>query len=211
MLQQSETLKRFRHNAEQVSAIVQDVATIEEAIVYAVDICRRKEACTLLPAGCELDLSRKAQGLCEEKPAKIIAAPDLSGAHQQLLASHCNEAGIRMVAHGLRDHSGGVDIGLTWAQCGIAETGTLVVDSTDEDLRLATMVSEIHIAMLPKAAIVESAADYHDQMQSRMQAHGNYLAMITGASRTADIERVLALGVHGPLELHIVMIEQYDA
>ena len=211
MLQPSEAIKLFRYKAEQVSAIVRDVNNFEDAIAYTVDICRQKEACTLLPSGCELDLSNKARDLCNDKPAKIIAATDLSQPHMEMLASHCDDAGIRIVTSGLRDHLGGVDIGLTWAQCGIAETGTLVIDSTNEDLRLATMVSEIHIALLPVTEIYESAADYHDQLQAKMKNDSNYLAMITGASRTADIERVLALGVHGPLELHIVLIKECHA
>lgn len=211
VLQPSEVIKLFRYKAEQVSAIVQDVNNFEDAVAYAVDVCRRKEACTLLPSGCEFDLSDKAQELCHDKPAKIIAATDLCKPHRELLASHCDGSGIRIITKGLRDHLGGVDIGLTWAQCGIAETGTLVIDSTNEDLRLATMVSEIHIAMLPATEIYESATDYHDQLQAKMKNDSNYLAMITGASRTADIERVLALGVHGPLELHIVLIKECHA
>lgn len=180
-------------------------------MIYAVDICREKEACALLPSGCVFDLSDKARDLCDGKPAKIIAATDLSKPHGEMLVSHCDKAGIRVITSGLREYLGGVDIGLTWAQCGIAETGTLVIDSTNEDLRLATMVSEIHIALLPATEIFESAADYHDQLQAKMKNNSNYLAMITGASRTADIERVLALGVHGPLELHIVLIKECHA
>jgi L-lactate dehydrogenase complex protein LldG len=211
VLQNSEVIKLFRYKAEQVSAIVQDVHHFEEAIAYAVDICRKKEACTLLPSGCEFDLSDKAEDLCQGKPAKIIAATDLNKPHQEILASHCEKSGIQVITNGLRKHLGGVDIGLTWAQCGIAETGTLVIDSTNEDLRLATMVSEIHIAMLPVAEVYNSAADYQDQFRAKMKNTGNYLAMITGASRTADIERVLALGVHGPLELHIVLVKENHA
>jgi L-lactate dehydrogenase complex protein LldG len=211
VVQKSEVTKLFRDKAEQVSAIVQEVSSVEEAIVYAVDVCRQKEACTILPSGCELDLSDKAQAVCHDKPAKLIAATDLSKPHQELLASHCDKAGIRTITHGLRDHLGGVDIGLTWAQCGIAETGTLIIDSTDEDLRLSTMVSEIHIALLPATAIYESTTNYYDQLRDHMKDDGNYLAMVTGASRTADIERVLALGVHGPLELHIVVIKECHA
>lgn len=211
VLQESEVIKLFRCKAEQVSAKVRDVSNFDEAIAYTVDICRQKEACALLPSGCEFELSGKARELCHDKPVKIIAATDLSKPHQEMLETHCDEAGIRMITNGLRDHLGGVDIGLTWAQCGIAETGTLVIDSTHEDLRLATMVSEIHIAMLPVAEIYESAADYQDQLQAKMKNDSNYLAMITGPSRTADIERVLALGVHGPLELHILLIKECHA
>jgi L-lactate dehydrogenase complex protein LldG len=207
-VQKSEVTKLFRDKAEHVSAIVQEVSSVEEAIVYTVDVCRQKEACTLLPSGCEFDLSDKAQALCDDKPAKLMAATDLSKSHYELLVSHCDKAGIRTITHGLRDHLGGVDVGLTWAQCGIAETGTLVIDSTDEDLRLSTMVSEIHVALLPAAAICKSVADYQDRLRAHMKEDGNYLAMVTGASRTADIERVLTLGVHGPLELHIIVIEE---
>ena len=162
----------------------------------------------MIPAGCEADLSEAAHDLCDLKSAKVIAAPDLSPVHMESLMDGCENVGIRAISGDLRNHLAGIDIGLTWAQYGIAETGTLVIDSTDEDLRLATMISEIHVAMLPVSRIHESAADIEAQLQAGMKSDGNYMAMITGASRTADIERVLALGVHGPLALHILLIEE---
>ncbi len=209
-MQDTTTLNRlFQYKAEQVSTIVTEVAAVEDAIGYAVDICNQKEVCTILPSGCEHDLSEGAQSLCHDKPAKLIAAPDLSQHQWDLLVEDCEKSGIGVIRDGLRSHLGGIDIGISWAQYGIAETGTLVIDSTDEDLRLATMISEIHIAFLPLSGIVESAADLTRQLQSQMNSDGHYLAMVTGASRTADIERVLALGVHGPLELHIVLIKEH--
>lgn len=208
MLEPAKINKLFRYKAEQVSAIVTEAQSVTDAIAYAVGICEKKEACTLLPAGCEHELSEKAQAFCHGKPAKLIAAPNLDQNHWSILAEECDRLGIGAVQGGLRDYLGGIDIGITWAQFGIAETGTLVIDSSDEDLRLATMVSEIHIAFLQVSEIYESAADLAHHMDVAMKKDGNYLAMVTGASRTADIERVLALGVHGPLELHIVLIKE---
>jgi L-lactate dehydrogenase complex protein LldG len=207
VLESTALYRLFRSKAEEVSATVKEAATVEDAIAYALDVCHQKEACTILPSGCDHELSEKAQAFCDGKPAKIIAAPDLNPHHWDKLTAECGRTGIGVIRDGLRDHLGGIDIGITWAQYGIAETGTLVLDSTDEDLRLATMISEIHIAFLPLSGILESAADLTHQLQSQMKNDPSYLAMVTGASRTADIERVLALGVHGPLALHIVMIK----
>ncbi|MEJ2153846.1 MAG: lactate utilization protein [Desulfobacteraceae bacterium] len=210
MLESTPLHRLFRTKAEAVSAIVKEATGVKDAIAYALDICNQKEACTILPSGCQHNLSEKAQALCDGKPAKLIAAPDLSQPHWEILSAECDKAGIGVIKDGLRNHLGGIDIGITWAQFGIAETGTLVIDSTDEDLRLTTMISEIHIAFLPLSGICESAADIVGSLQSKMKSHSNYLAMVTGASRTADIERVLALGVHGPLEMHIVLIRDED-
>ena len=206
MLSKPEIIRLFRYKAEQVAAQVHHRSTVEEALTYAVEICNQKEACRLLAEGCEEELSIKARELCDTRSAKVIAAPDLSQAHYDFLQAQCESNGLEPISKGLRPFLGGIDIGISWAQFGIAETGTLVIDSTDEDLRLATMISEIHMALLPVESICESATDIEDQLQAMMQVKGNYTAMITGASRTADIERVLALGVHGPLQLHILLI-----
>jgi L-lactate dehydrogenase complex protein LldG len=201
-----ELIRLFRYKAEQVSAQVHQLTNVEEALSFAVEICNQKEACRLLAAGCEADLSPKARELCNSRPTKVIAAPDLDKKRYRFLQSQCEANGHTAVAGQLRPYVGGIDIGITWAQFGIAETGTLVIDSTDEDLRLATMISEIHVALLPTESIVESAADIESQLLAMMQADENYTAMITGPSRTADIERVLALGVHGPLQLYVLLI-----
>lgn len=197
----------FKQKAELVSAVVTEVKSPFEAFAYSVDLCEKKEACQLLVSGCEEPLSNTAQDLCDLKQEKIIAAPGLNSQSKSELESLCRDRGIRLVTQGLHSHLAGIDIGLTYIDFGIAETGTLVVDSSDEDLRLATMVSEVHIGILPKSRIRKSADDLEQDLRKSMQSAPNYLAFITGASRTADIERVLALGVHGPLELHILLLE----
>lgn len=208
-MQNKEIIQTFQKRAELVSATVHTVATEEDAISFAIDICSKKEVCTLLPSGCEADLSEKAEALCDTKIGRhTIAAPGLSTAHERWLKECCLKEGMKTISKDLRAHVGGVDMAITAADYGIAETGTLVINSTNEDLRLATMISEIHVAMLKTTDIYNSADDLTGPLKTMMDQKDNYTAFITGASRTADIERVLALGVHGPLELYILLIDE---
>ncbi|BBO88818.1 LutC/YkgG family protein [Desulfosarcina ovata] len=201
-------VETFIQKAEAVSAKVVRVASPEAAFAYAVDVCATKEACQLLVSGCEAPLSATAEALCETKQEKIMAAPNLPEVEFGALEKLCREKSIGLIKDDLRSHLAGIDIGFTRADYAIAETGTLVINSKSEALRLATMVSEIHIALLPVSRLRATAFDLTEELKQWMSDPADYTAMITGASRTADIERVLALGVHGPLELHILLWEE---
>ncbi len=203
-----EVLEKFRKKAEIVSAIVSEVDSMAQAVAYTVDLCAQKDACQLLMSGCEESLSDKGKDLCELKEwGKIIAAPAIADADMAELVKQASSRGISVIKDGMRGHLAGIDIGFTMADHGIAETGTLVFNSSNEELRLATMISEIHVAVIPKSRIRATAEEMYEDLKGFMSQKPNYLAFITGASRTADIERVLALGVHGPLELHILILE----
>ena len=204
----SELIQKFEEKAGLVSAIVSHVTSLEQAFAYTVDLCAKKEACQILSSGCEEALSSKADDLCQLKEwGKIVAAPALSPENMEQLIPLAKKQGISVIKEDMRQQLGGVDIGLTLCDFGIAETGTLVLDSSSEELRLATMLSEVHVAIIPASRIVASANDITEELKEMMRKNPNYLAFITGASRTADIERVLALGVHGPLDLHILILE----
>ncbi len=207
MNQTDPTLDLFVTKAEAVSATVARVASPQDAFAYAVDLCDRKEACQLLVSGCEADLSAEAEALCDTKQTKVMAAPELPPEEHAALSTLCADKGIELTARDLRDHLAGIDIGVTYADFGIADTGTLVIDSSSEQVRLATMISEIPVAVLPRSRLRETSYALEAELRGSMQQSPNYMAFITGASRTADIERVLALGVHGPLELHILIME----
>ena len=207
MEQEQALIQAFRAAAEKVSAVVSEVGSMDEALAYAMELCDRKQACELLTAGCQAPFSAAADKLCDQKQRKLMAAPLLTDEQTQSLAAMCEQRGIGFARTGLRQHLAGIDIGLTMADFGIAETGTLVIDSSSEEVRLATMISEVHVAVLPKDRIRASAFELESDLSRILGASPNYAAFITGASRTADIERVLALGVHGPLELHILVLE----
>ena len=204
----SELIQKFEQKAEMVSAIVSRVTSLKQAFEYTVDLCTKKEACQILSSGCEEPLSPKAADLCQLKEwGKILAAPALTLEEMDQLVPLAKKQGISVIKEGMRQHLGGIDIGLTMCNFGIAETGSLVLDSSSEELRLATMLSEVHVAIIPASKIVPTANAISDDLKIMMSKNPNYLAFVTGASRTADIERVLALGVHGPLELHILILE----
>ena len=98
----------------------------------------------------------------------------------------------------------GLSSDVACAICGIASTGTCVVATDDEETRLATMLPEVSMIVLDAASIVPDLPDMAAILRERQSAgRATYTSFITGPSRTADIERVSAIGVHGPLALHI--------
>ncbi len=206
-MQQADLIVQFTQKAEAVSAIVKQVSDMEQAMAHTVNVCSKKQACQVLASGCNLNLSAKAEDLCGLKSwEKIIAAPDLDDKNLAILKGLCADNNIALITQGLHDHLGGIDLGISTADFGLAETGSIVQNSDSEDLRLATMISEIHVALLPASRIYATSFDIEHQLEDFFSAAAGYLAFITGASRTADIERVLTLGVHGPLELQILIL-----
>jgi L-lactate dehydrogenase complex protein LldG len=100
------------------------------------------------------------------------------------------------------------DIGVTSAQLGIAETGTLVLDSERERHRLISLIPPVHIAVLQASRICMTLGEALDILSGH-DATGlsRAITFITGPSRTSDIELTLAIGVHGPQALHVIVLD----
>ena len=172
----------LKEKAAAVQVIVQEVPNLEAAFTYALAVTQEQGGATL-------------------------AAPGWDAESRAALEADCRRAGVELLVENLRERADALHTGLTRADWGIADTGSLVLDSSSEDLRLATMLVETHVAVLPVSRLRATVTDLEAEMTRLMQAPPNYLAFITGASRTADIERVLTLGVHGPLELHLLLLK----
>ena len=97
-----------------------------------------------------------------------------------------------------------LEVGITYAQAGIAETGTLVLDSSVERNRLLSLVPPVHIAILDASRIYATLAETLSVLQSSAEL-SPAITFITGPSRTADIELTLTVGVHGPQELYVIV------
>jgi L-lactate dehydrogenase complex protein LldG len=96
------------------------------------------------------------------------------------------------------------DVGITTAQAAIAETGTLVLESEAEKHRLVSLVPPVHIAILDSASICRTLGEALAAVGRDTQLSPT-ITFITGPSRTADIELTLAIGVHGPQELYVII------
>lgn len=189
---------RFVEKARVAAAVVSSVKSFEEAVDYAVELSLKS------------DLRRYSiddSGVNLDGVNKTIAAPCLSETEFNLLGDRCAQQKIDCIDTDMRNHLAGVDIGFSYADIGIAETGTIVLNCPNEELRLATMVCEFHVCILPKSKIAADAYAAESQLTELMLDSPTYTAFITGPSRTADIERVLSIGVHGPVELHILVLE----
>ena len=103
-----------------------------------------------------------------------------------------------------RDELFSCDAGVTTAQWGIAETGTLVLESARERSRLASLVPPVHVAILSTRCICPSLGD----ALVRVDPASHAITLITGPSRTSDIELTLVVGVHGPQTVHVLLLEE---
>ena len=136
-----------------------------------------------------------------------VMVPDFASAKRLDLTAAMKTAGISLVENDLRQGAGTAAVGVTGANFAFAATGTVVLESTAEDIRLATTLPEHHVVLLDPAKILEDDMAAVPYLRTFHQnSPRNYLAYITGPSRTADIERVLTIGVHGPKQLHILLL-----
>jgi L-lactate dehydrogenase complex protein LldG len=100
----------------------------------------------------------------------------------------------------------GVDAALTAAAGAVSDTGALILRPTGAEPRLMSLVPPVHIAVLRADTVYPSLGD---AMREGRWAEGmpSNMLLISGPSKTADIELVLAFGVHGPKELVVLIVE----
>ena len=193
-----ENLQRFQHEFERVGGVFHRVADVREAPEAVARIAserglRRIVAWHAGALGLDVVAPLTAKGL------EVVAAPDaeVAGAERERR----------------RALAAAADLGVTGADLAVAETGSLVVVSGAGRPRSASLLPACHVAIFDREVLVESLVQaglvleaWHDGATPRWR--GASINVITGPSRTADIELTLTRGVHGPREVHAVFVEQ---
>lgn len=98
-------------------------------------------------------------------------------------------------------------VGVSFAEAGVAATGSLLLEVADPQERSATDLAFIHAVFVKGSTIVADLYALKELLARKLASSNTYLSLTTGPSRTADIERVLTIGVHGPKELHVLVLE----
>jgi L-lactate dehydrogenase complex protein LldG len=136
--------------------------------------------------------------------ARRIAISDAPGLEQLVKQSGCDVDEIAVTPSASDVFR--FDVGVSRVQAGIADTGTLLLDSSRERHRLVSLVPAVHIALLDGSQIVGTLGEALLLLRKSEQV-SPIVTLVTGPSRTADIELTLAIGVHGPQELFVVVNE----
>jgi L-lactate dehydrogenase complex protein LldG len=138
---------------------------------------------------------------------KVASAP-LRMIDAKALEKEALLAGLEFSTQLSKEEIEQADLGISEFDLGIAELGTLCQDASSLHTRLVSMLPPIHLALLSTASLVESFAQALELLEKTYKGQiPPYLSFITGPSKTADIERELTIGVHGPGKLIILCLD----
>jgi L-lactate dehydrogenase complex protein LldG len=161
------------------------------------------------------DAARLTLGILQECRARRVLAWDSASLECPGLAETIEAAGIIFETPTLSAEADArltelaaldpVVAGLTGARGAVAETGTLVLATGPGRSRLASLLPPVHIALVSRRRLYATLPAFLSANPG-VVSEGSNLVFVTGPSRTADIEMTLTLGVHGPKEVHVIVM-----
>jgi L-lactate dehydrogenase complex protein LldG len=176
----------FKARAEAVSAEVHRFPDRGQALSFVSELLKREEPAD--PAAPRAGWAYAGFLAPDERRALEADVPGLSFTVTQQAAA-------------------GARVGVSQMGWAVANTGTLAQAADRVESRLVSTLPPIHVAIVPSDRIVP---DLGALLRELSPSQSRYLALVTGPSRTADIERVLTIGVHGPGRLVIVFVDDFN-
>jgi L-lactate dehydrogenase complex protein LldG len=102
-----------------------------------------------------------------------------------------------------------IEVGLSLCEALVARTGSTILSSGQDSGRALPVYSPIHITIAYTHQLVWDIKDAIDKLKEKYnQKLPSLVSLTTGPSRTADIEKTLVVGVHGPKEVYVFLIER---
>jgi len=174
-------LARFMQRATDMESTVERIASRQE---IPAAVARYLDALVLPPA---LAAQKSRAGVCWPAFADL----DWAGAGLQIEA---------------RPTTGDDRLGITGCFCAIAETGTLAVLTGADAPTATTLLPDTHVAVLPADRVVSGMEEAFALIRRERGKLPRAVNMISGPSRTGDIEQTVVVGAHGPFRVHILVV-----
>ncbi len=158
----------------------------------------------------EVANKHKAQRVVRSDQAvfqRLDLAKVLPGAQVTVMAQ-----GVGATRQALRTEAARADLGVTGVDYAVAETGSIVLLPRKGLSRLVSLLPPVHIAIVEPEQVIQSLDDLFLLRRVAFLQNGgdmgSYMNIITGPSRSADIEQTVVVGVHGPVEAHMVIVDK---
>ena len=199
--QRAALVARLQDELRAVGGQVAQVESVAQATAYVTQLARQHEANLVVRWDHAMLHLLEVDAVLQEQGVEVRAAsPPL------------DDAAWEEQRRRLRDLLARADIGLSSADVVIAETGTLALSTLPGQMRGVSLLPPVHVAVVKASQIVATMADclavLQDEGREDIQARlTSCVSFITGPSRTGDIELSLTVGVHGPGELHLVILD----
>jgi len=142
-------------------------------------------------------------------PAAVWAAPEPPRTEHADCESSPQQSAVGSASaeQAFREQCFAATVGITGVDFVLAESGTLVLSSLTEGSQLASLAPPVHLAFYTRPQVLASLEEVLERLSPRLNS-GRSVVFVTGTSRTADIEQILIRGVHGPREVHAVLVEE---
>jgi L-lactate dehydrogenase complex protein LldG len=201
-------MAQVQQELEAAGGVVAHVYSAPEAVAYITHLAQQKDTHLVvrwqsdLLEALEVDAALYQQGITVHTTA--LPPGTVAGEATGTAA---------MTARGqeLRERLARADLGLSGVDYVIAETGTLVLMARAGQMRGVSLLPPVHVAVARTSQVIATLADYLLLAQAAGVDPQQYLtscvSFVTGPSRTGDIELKLTVGVHGPGELHLLVLD----
>ena len=152
------------------------------------------------------DLGKAIADIFTKEDIKSTCLLESSTLKEANVVSALEAAGITVHTDHIRLHAETDKGGVSEAHHGIAELGTIVQEDDNVDGRIIATMAETYIGIIKGSKIVPTYDDMFDIL-SEMPQIPNFIGFVTGPSRTADIECVGTVGVHGPIKVYVIVVD----
>ena len=204
-----ELIDQLSSSAQTGGWVVHRAANAEDALGRVLDIARGLGVETLVRS--DHDVLRKL-GVDGPLAKEGIEVTTMTSEESRRPIS--SSLGVHLTAHGegwggaMREAAIGADLGLTGADYAVAETGSVVLTAGRGVSRIVSLVPAVHVAVVERGSVMPGLDELFTLLRRDYgrEHWTSYVNIISGPSRSADIEYTLVTGVHGPGEVHLVLL-----